>query len=389
MGALETDPYFDNLKIYCFRRPTELMFNLKEIVKNHKRIIVGISFFTVQKEHISELVKSLKEKYGNTLFFVAGGPHPTGAPVETLKIGFDVVVYGEGEETLKQLLKSFDKNESFINIKGLCFFDNKNNFVFTSKSNEVDLNKYPPVTIKHNHFGPIEITRGCVFGCYFCQTSYMFGKTLRHRSVENIIFYVKYMSSIGLTDFRAISPNAFSYGSSNGKEINYLALEELLYNIKKVLKPNGRIFFGTFPSEVRPEHVNPQTLKLILKYTDNDNLVIGGQSGSQRILDLCHRGHTVEDIFTAVELVLKNGLKANVDFIFGLPQETEDDVEKTFQVIKKLVSLGAKIHAHTFYPLPQTPFSHCSYGKIHEKLKKLIQEYLPKGLVYGNNFVMK
>jgi B12-binding domain/radical SAM domain protein len=258
--------------------------------------------------------------------------------------------------------------------------------VFTGPEQDIDLNKYPPVSIKYNHFGPIEITRGCVFGCYYCQTSYIFGKTLRHRNIENIVKYVRYMSSIGLGDFRAISPNAFSYGSVDGKKINYEAIEKLLWNIKESVKPSGRIFFGTFPSEVRPEFVNLETVKLILKYTDNTNLVIGAQSGSQRILDLCNRGHKVKDIFNAVEIILANGLKANVDFIFGLPDETEKDIEETIKVIKELVGIGAKIHAHIFYPLPQTPFAKKGFGKLKGQLLNLIKEYLSKGYIYGNNF---
>ncbi|MFQ3675863.1 MAG: TIGR04013 family B12-binding domain/radical SAM domain-containing protein [Endomicrobiia bacterium] len=388
MGALDTDPYFNDLKIYCIRFSTSLVSQLNEIIKKHKKVIVGISFFTVQKEHIKEFVKYLKNKHDEKLFFISGGPHPTGEPEETLKMGFDIVICGEGEETLKQVLKSFDNEKSYEDIKGICFFDNNKKLIFTGKPQQINLDKYPPVSIKQNHFGPIEITRGCVFGCYFCQTTYMFGEKLRHRSIKNIIRYVKHMADIGLKDFRAISPNAFSYGSPDGKKINYSAIEELLWNIKKIVKPLGKVFFGTFPSEVRPEHVNPETLKLILKYADNDNLVIGAQTGSQRILDLCHRGHSVEDIFCATELILKNGLKAKVDFIFGLPEEREEDVNETIKVIKQLIKMGAKIHAHTFSPLPQTPFARKNYGKISEELKELIKEYLPKGYIYGNNFVI-
>ncbi len=388
MGAIEVDKYFDNLKIFCIRNSKDLIIKLNEVVNIYDKIVLGISFFTIQKEYISKLLCYLKNEFGEKIIYVAGGPHPTGEPVQTLNMGFDIVVSSEGEETFKNVLKAIMENGDYKNVQGINFFDKNRKIVFTGKTQQVDLDSYPPVTIKYNHFGPIEITRGCVFGCYFCQTAYIFGKTLRHRSIKSIIKYVKYMAKIKLNDFRAISPNAFSYGSKDGKKINYEQIETLLWNIKKIVKPDGKVFFGTFPSEVRPEHVNKETIKLILKYTDNTNLVMGAQSGSQRILDLCNRGHTVKDIFDATELILKNGLKANIDFIFGLPEETEKDVQETIKVIKELVKIGAKIHAHTFYPLPQTPFATKKHEKIGNELKLLIKEYLPKGYIYGNNFLV-
>jgi radical SAM superfamily enzyme YgiQ (UPF0313 family) len=109
-----------------------------------------------------------------------------------------------------------------------------------------------------------------------------------------------------------------------------------------------------------------------------------GQSGSQRILDLCNRGHKVSDIYNAVEIVIKSGLKANVDFIFGLPDENEEDIRLTIKLMEDLIKMGAKIHAHTFIPLPQTPFEKKEPGKIDKNIKKFISKYIPKGIIYGN-----
>jgi radical SAM superfamily enzyme YgiQ (UPF0313 family) len=161
-------------------------------------------------------------------------------------------------------------------------------------------------------------------------------------------------------------------------------LRKLLESIKKIIKPKGRIFFGSFPSEVRPEHVNKETIELIKEYADNDNLVIGAQSGSPKILELSHRGHTVEDIYNAVEVITKAGLKAYVDFIFGLPYETEEDIKLTIKMLGDLIKMGARIHAHTFMPLPQTPFSKMPAGRISRELIKSLNRLIPKGLIFGN-----
>ncbi|MFX0167613.1 MAG: radical SAM protein, partial [Candidatus Hodarchaeota archaeon] len=127
-----------------------------------------------------------------------------------------------------------------------------------------------------------------------------------------------------------------------------------------------------------------ETLNLVLKYGNNDNITIGAQSGSQKILDLCHRGHTIEDIYNAVELTLKNRLKINVDFIFGLPGEQDEDVKLTVKMMKELSEKGARIHAHSFIPLPQTPFSGEPVKRINGMYKKEIKSLISKGEAFGN-----
>jgi len=106
-------------------------------------------------------------------------------------------------------------------------------------------------------------------------------------------------------------------------------------------------------------------------------------NGSQRILDLIKREHTVEDVYTAVEVIVKNGLKANVDFIFSLPFEEDDDVFETIKFIRKLIKLGARIHVHYFMPLPGTPLARYkpkNFLVYEEFLKK---ELLPYGHAFG------
>jgi len=383
IGALEVDEYFDNFPIYFANKKD--IFNLEGILKKHDKVVIAISFFTTELWKTYDLINELKskyQKYRDKIIYLAGGPHPTGDPKGTLKLGFDVVCIGEGEETFPEFIKAVNENEGYEKVRGIAYLDD-NEFIYTGKRKHVDLNKYPPFPVKHNKFGHIEITRGCPYGCYFCQTPRIFGKNVRHRGIENICKYVEIMAERNLKDIRFITPNAFGYGSKDGKTLNIDKVEKLLENIREILGNNGRIFFGTFPSEVRPEHVNDETVDLILKYADNKSLVVGAQSGSQRILDLCHRGHTVEDIYNAVTTAIKKGVSVSLDFIFGLPGETEEDVEKTIKVMKDLIKMGAKIHAHTFMPLPQTPFAKANPGVVNKKIIRAMRYEIPKGIFYG------
>ena len=196
VGALEINTYFDNLEIYFIRKDKELISELGSIVNKHEKIIVGISFCTPQLWDIKKIIRKLRKKYGNRPLYIAGGPHPTGDPIGTLKLGFNIVVRGEGEETLIELLQKIDNDEDYTTIKGIAFLDEAGEYRYTGRMPPIDLDKYPPFAVNHNKFGPIEITRGCPFVCYFCQTPQIFGGKVRHRSVEKICEYVKSMKTI-------------------------------------------------------------------------------------------------------------------------------------------------------------------------------------------------
>jgi B12-binding domain/radical SAM domain protein len=267
------------------------------------------------------------------------------------------------------------------NVKGLAHLE-KGVLIKNGKGDYIDLNDYPACAPKYRKFGPIEITRGCVYGCKFCQTPFVNKAKFRHRNVENIITAVSAMKANGMRDYRFISPTSLSYGSYD-ENVNLPAIEAFLSAIRKTVGKQGRIFFGSFPSEVRPEHVNQETLKLLKRYIDNDNLIIGGQSGSDHVLQTSRRGHDVHSIVNAVELSVKEGFIPNVDFLFGLPGETEEDVKATMQLADKLTTMGAKIHNHTFMPLPGTPFSQQAPGEIDKTTQRQLVLLTSQGKAYG------
>ena len=383
IGAIESESYLNGLNINFVLKKEDLIKEIKKLLSNNIKVILGLSFFTTQIWDMYELISLLRKNFSQKVMIIAGGAHPTGDPLGTLKMGVDIVAIGEGEQTLIELLKKIIDNGNPKLVKGIALLDSEENIYFTGKREPIDLNQYPPLPQKFIKFGAIEITRGCPYSCYFCQTSYIFGTTPRHRSIDSICKVIEFMKKYNKNDIRFITPNAFSYGSIDGKSLNLPKLEELLVKIKAILPLKGKIFLGSFPSEVRPEHVTKDTLKLVLKYAANDNLVLGAQSGSQKILDACNRGHNTDDVYNAVKIIINSGLKANVDFIFGLPNENEEDVELTFSFMKKLTDMGARIHAHTFMPLPKTPFAKMPVKLFTPAFKKQINLLNSKGILFG------
>ncbi len=385
LGAVEDlieEPFF---RVFFFNKREDLLKGLKEIEERQDEIWFFFSLLTPQYWEIKELITEIKKYLFKKPFYLcAGGPHTTGLPQSLYPLGFNYLFLGEGEFIFRKFLKALQREDYTPQLKGLSFIEGSA-IQNLGKAEPIDLEKFPPFSLKLAKVGPIEITRGCPFLCSYCQTPRLFGTRVRHRSIESILFFAEKLLQRGIRDLRFISPNAFSYGSPDGKTLNMQALETLLSELFKLCKNfKGRIFFGTFPSEVRPEHITEETLRLIKTYCANDSLVVGAQTGSEKILNYLKRGHTVEDIKRAVKLILQAGLKAKVDFIFGLPGEKKEDRQETIKLMEELVKKGAIIHAHTFLPLPQTPFRKKPSGQISEEIFNFIRKYLPQGQIFGN-----
>jgi len=335
-----------------------------DLAKKPEDGIMLYSFASPQAPGVFREVRSA----GAESVFIAGGPHPSGRPEETLEY-FDYVVIGEGEETLPELIKVIAEGGDVSGVKGIAYKDN-GKVVFTPKRHDVDLDRYPP--FKPPLFGPIEITRGCPWGCAYCQTPRLFGRRMRHRSVEAICKYDKYYE-----DKRLVSPNAFAYGS-DGITPDEAAVERLLRSL------SGNIYFGTFPSEVRPEFVTPKMLELVNSYCANRELHLGGQSGSDRMLRAIHRGHTAVDVLAAVERSHDAGLTPVADFIFGLPGEREEDQRLTIDCIRAIIKEGGKVRAHYFMPLPGTELENTKPEKLSPGVEKLLGKLALGGKLTGS-----
>ena len=380
VGALETASDCDALELRLPANPSQLNRDIADLRARGKRPIVGLSFTTSGLQRVREMI----DRADPSVLWVAGGPHPTADPEGTLRLGFQVVVCGEGEATLLALLRAIATDSDLTHVPGLAVRNEGGEVVFTGRGKPVDIDQFPPFPLRRRRVvGSIEIARGCPFGCGFCQTSHLLGVRPRYRSVETIAHYASVIWQRGLRDVRFVAPNAFSYGSPDGKQLNLAALESLLSTLRATAGPEGRLFFGTFPSEVRPEHVTDATLDLVKRFATNDSLIIGAQSGSDRMLAHCHRGHRVSDVFSAASRTIAAGLKPHVDFIFGLPGETAEDLSDTMKTLGELVSMGAIIHAHTFMPLPQTRFADSPPGKIAGRLRALIRELIHTDRLYG------
>lgn len=333
----------------------------------------GIMIYSFTTRQAAKVFMEVKNA-GTDSVFIAGGPHPSGAPEETLEY-FDYVVIGEGEETLPGLVKTVQEKEDPEKVPGIAYREAETGkVVMTAKRPYANLDSYPCFD-PHKLRAPIEISRGCPWGCKYCQTPRLFGREVRHRSIDSIVKNAGYYD-----DLRFIASNAFGYGS-DGIHPRFDKVEKLLSALHKL--PDKKIFFGTFPSEVRPEFVTDESVELVRKYCANDSLSVGAQSGSDRILKEIQRGHTVGDSISAVECCLEHEIVPAVDFIFGLPTETEEDQEKSLNLVRWICKKGGNVRAHYLTPLPGTPYASAVPSEVSDRVRRELGKLALGGKLTG------
>jgi B12-binding domain/radical SAM domain protein len=365
LGCLEGEGLAREFRIF-------IAGSLEEVSKKAAsgKAIVGFSFMTPHLGEVKEEVEQLRRTVGKETVFIAGGSHATGDPQGTLRLGFDFVFVGESERTFPAFLHQFLDGRR---LDAPILPGEKNSCLFTSS---------PPHSLVHRFFSPIEITRGCLYNCSFCQTPRIFGHSLCHRNAKSIARYMKGAIPYGYRQGAFISTNAFSYGSTGSPVPNVTAIGELLSACRQA--GIGGIHFGCYPSEVRPDWVHPEILQLVKRDCRNKTIVLGAQSGSDSLLSRLKRGHTAEQALTAARSIRQAGFMPHVDFVFGFPGETIEDRQLSLRLMGKMIGEhGAKIHAHTYLPLPGTPLFHEEPSRLDPETKNELTNWERKKKLDG------
>ncbi|MDY0001804.1 MAG: TIGR04013 family B12-binding domain/radical SAM domain-containing protein, partial [Polyangia bacterium] len=257
------------------------------------------SFMTTHAQRVGREVGALREEHGDGLLLVAGGPHATGDPEGALGMGFHYAVQGEAAGAgFRAFLRSVAEGEPAA--PGV---------LHAGRRRGLDGQRPWPEAL--SLFCPIELTRGCPIGCAYCQIPVLHGRRPRHRSLEAIERLVIRAVETGHTFTRFVSSNALAWGSTDGLTPDRRRLEALFVMLRR--RGFQKVFFGNFPSEVRPESVTEDLLGLLRDHVDNRGLVVGLQSGSDAMLSRIRRGHSVAQGLEAAARMAAAGFVPAVD----------------------------------------------------------------------------
>lgn len=280
-----------------------------------------------------------------------------------LDAGADYIMLGEAEVTLLELCEAIGTNQDISSIAGIAYRDGSNT-VRTIKRQVIkdldslpmpawdliDLAAYREMWQRGKGYFSINIgtTRGCPFKCNWCAKP-IYGNRYNARSPENVLQELLWLKkNIGF-DHVWFCDDIF--GLKPGWVNQFADLVE-----------NAELSFR-FKIQSRADLLVQENYVEALARAGCDNVWMGAESGSQKILDAMDKGTTIQQIRDATHLLKKHQIKPSFFIQFGYPGETREDIGLTIKLIHEL--LPYEIGISVSYPLPGTVF----YEKVKEELK--------------------
>ena len=284
---------------------------------------------------------------------------------EYLTEGADFVIIGEAEHTLLELVENINAGRSDFNeIHGLAYISNGDILKTLGRGvlkdldslplpawDLIDITPYRESWIKSAGYFSLNMctTRGCPFKCNWCAKP-IYGNRYNSRSPQNVVAEIKLLKERFAIDHVWFCDDIFGLKPGWIAEFAQLVQQE---NISIRFKIQSRADLLANAAEVAA-----------LAAAGCENVWIGAESGSQKILDAMDKGITVEQIGSATAYMKQKGIKPSFFIQFGYPGEDKDDIAKTIAMINRL--LPFEIGISVSYPLPGTVF----YNRVKTDLKK-------------------
>ena len=313
---------------------------------------------------------------------VAGGPLPTCDPELFLKY-FDVVVCGEGEQTLLELLSAYEEGSGLSAIAGIVFRSDagwpaKGELITTparAYTRDLDRISFPARALLPNgsyiRYGKkkygfsittVISTRGCPFRCEFC-SNVVFGGSYRERSPGNVVDEIEETLALG-------------YDRISFTDDVFTMKKERVINVCREIRRRNLHF--AWECLGRVDALDYDTA-LEMKAAGCTRIFFGIESGSERILKLMNKKITLEQARQAVHAAHQAGLGVGAFFILCYPGDTDDTVLKTirFATSLPLDYIGLSMP----YPLPGTKL----YKRTRDRISR---DWHPEESPFGSHVLI-
>ncbi|MCW3996542.1 MAG: B12-binding domain-containing radical SAM protein [Candidatus Bathyarchaeota archaeon] len=321
-----------------------------EHVKQAKPKVVGFySMFSMKKTTV-ELAKAMRRAAPSDCVFVVGGPLPSWEPEGFLGV-FDVVVVGEGEETVPELVDAISQGRHLSSVRGLVYREGE--CVINSGHRDfiadLDSLKFPSRELFDNQayknyylnrFGysttSMITSRGCPFLCDFCSRP-IFGNQMRTRSVDNIVDEVEEITALGY-DRVWFADDCFTFN-------RWHLLDVCSELIKRHVKVGWECLSRVDTMDTEVAHA--------MKRAGCIRVFVGIESGNDAVLRIMNKHITTSQARQAVYAAKAAGLEVGAFFIVGYPGENDETVLDT---VRFASALPLNYLSFTLpYPIPGTP----------------------------------
>lgn len=312
----------------------------------------------------------IREAKARGCVVVVGGADMTDHPQSYLEQGADVVLLGEGDATLPDVLAvwqatgglSAQTERDFYDVAGVAY-QHDGALVRTPPRpvlreldalpfpswDLVDIAKYRAVWRKHHGYFSVNLvtTRGCPFHCNWCAKP-IWGQKYHSRSPLNVVQEMAWLKQNVQPDHIWFMDDIMGIRDLWIEEFADLLDEHDAHIPFKSLNRADLLLRGkTIPA---------------LKRAGARIVWMGAESGSQRVLDAMDKGTQVEQIYEATRKLHEHGVQVAFFLQFGYPNETREDIELTLKMVRDLMpdDIGISVS----YPLPGTPF----YERVQHEL---------------------
>ena len=361
--------------------------------------LAGITSFSINLRSAGRLLRAAKEACPAALT-VWGGPHVSFDDENILRENpwTDVVVRGEGEETLAEIAAREERKSGFDGVSGA-----------TWRNSEGEIHRNPARPFQPNidlwprpawHLlnlsqylafedgASILTSRGCPHRCVFCVGRKMIGARGRFRDPAAVAEEMEALAGLGFKRLR-VEDDLFTFRKERAMAI----CDEI---VRRRLPIRWRAY-------ARVDTVEPDLLQR-MKEAGCERLLFGAESGSAEILEKIRKGITPEQTRRAVEMTKKAGIGVLASFVIGLPGETPGTLRQTVEFADSLKvpyslnlltpyvgteirecaeAWGVRIHSDDWkfygqgHPLTSTPaVTRAQLRKTVQRYRQGVQQYL-------------
>jgi anaerobic magnesium-protoporphyrin IX monomethyl ester cyclase len=308
------------------------------IAKMKRAEVVGIYCMVTMLEDCLWFARHLRSSCG---LMVAGGPLPTCDSIPFLE-QFDIVVRGEGEQTMVELLGAYEQDSALSSVPGIgyrkeAYSQEKGELGYTLTeerpfNKDLDGIQFPARELLPNQryiqhgkrkYGysitTVMSTRGCPYRCEFC-SNVVFGGSYRERSPENVVDEIEEILELGYERV-SFADDVFTLNSRR------------VIGVCEEIRRRGLRF--SWECLGRVDAIDYRTA-LEMKKAGCYRIFFGIESGDEQVLKLMKKKITTEQARDAVEIAHKAGLQVGAFFILFYPGETNETVLNTLRFATSL-----------------------------------------------------
>ena len=300
-----------------------------------------VSFYCRCDYYLSniKIAEKLKAKRPD-IYIVFGGPQADASAEETIRLlpWVDFCCSGEGETTVYPLFSGLLQGTDVTGVDGLTYRTPEGNIVSNPRPALIknldeepylDFSFIPDYVIEKsleiNEPFPVDAGRGCPFNCSYCSSSIFWERKFRLKSTERIISEITRLNQRYNAKLFSIKHDLFT---ANKKKLTDFCNKLIESNLNINWRCSSRI-----------DTLDAECVDLMVK-SGLSGVFLGIETGSERMQKIIHKNLRVNDVLKVTKRLTENNVSIMASFIYGFPEETEEDLEQTLRVVHELYKMG-------------------------------------------------